>query len=90
MSRRVVRRVLPACVVALALLACAPLLWGADIAHAAPAAAAVSHAAAAAAGGATLGGASFFGKLFGGFRFIVVIVISIPTTIFSPWPPHLF
>ena len=91
MSRLSVRRLVPVFLVAMLFIACIPLVTPDGVAHAAAAthAAAVSHAGAAGGGGAP---ASFFGKLFGGFRFVIVIVIAIPFgSLFGGmfgWPPQ--
>ena len=87
MSRLTLRRLMPVFLMAILFVVCAPLVAPLGVAHAAPAghhASAVSHAVSGATG---VGGSSFFGKLFGGFRFIIIIVISLPGTIGFPWPP---
>ncbi len=89
MSRLTVHRLAPVVLMAVLFAICAPLVAPAGVAHAAAAATHAPAVSQSAAGAVGVGAASFFGKLFGGLRFFIVIVISIPSTIFYPWPPLL-
>ena len=88
MSRHTLRRLMPVFLMAVLFVVCAPLVAPLGVAHAASAghhAAAVSHAVSGATG---VGSSSFFGKFFGGLRFVIVIVITIPSMFGFPWPVY--